>query len=156
VLSAPGSNFGQVAAWKLGAKGAKLLWKAPVKWGAPNHGPMGAATGELACFRGNFSYYLVKAATGKRIAASHLSAPARFDEGILFALPDMFVLQPDSQHGGVKFYPFPARPGAEVGSVWFPPHPHATTYQVGMSHAWADGRLFIRGKDAIYCYDLRR
>jgi len=36
-----------------------------------------------------------------------------------------------------------------------PPHPPATTYQVAMSHAWADGRLFIRGADAIYCYDLR-
>jgi hypothetical protein len=36
------------------------------------------------------------------------------------------------------------------------PHPHATTYQAPMSHAWADGRLFIRGGDALYCYDLRR
>jgi len=155
VFSAPGSNFGQVKAYRLGAKGAVELWKAPIEWGAPNHGPVGSAIGELACFRGKYSYHIVETATGRRVAASHLSSPARFDEGILFAMPGMFILQPDSQHGHNVFFPFPARPDAAVGPVWRPPHRHATTYQVGMSHAWADGRLFIRGHDAIYCYDLR-
>lgn len=156
IFSAPGSNLGRVKAWRLGTDGAAELWTAPLEWGAPNHGPVGSAIGDLVCFRGNFSYYIVKAATGERIASSYLSSPARFDEGILFALPGLFVLQPDSQHGHNKFYPFPATAGADVRPVWNPPHDHATTYQVGMSHAWADGRLFIRGKDAIHCYDLRR
>ena len=155
VVSAPGSNFGQVACWRLSAGGTKRLWTSPEAWGAPSMCPVGSAIGELACFRGNYSYYIVRAATGERIASSHLTAPARFDEGHLLALPGKFVLHPDTQHGSTKMFLLPARAGAEAGPIWLPPHPHATTYQAPMSHAWADGRLFVRGGDAIYCYDLR-
>ena len=117
---------------------------------------MGSAAGDLVCFRGNYSYYIVRAATGERIASSHLTAPARFDEGHLLALPGVFVVHPDTQHGHTKMFLYPAKPGARIGAIWSPPHPHATTYQSPMSHAWADGRLFIRGSDALYCYDLRK
>jgi len=156
VVSAPGSNFGQVACWRLSPAGARKLWAAPESWGAPSMCPLGSALGELVCFRGNYSYYVVRAATGEQIASSHVTTPVRFDEGHLLALPGVFVLHPDSQHGQTKMFPLPARAGAKAGPIWHPPHPHATTYQCPMSHAWADGRLFLRGCDALYCYDLRR
>ena len=155
VVSAPGSNFGQVACWRLSADGARPAWTAPLEWGAPSMCPIGSAAGDLVCFRGNYSYYIVRAATGERIASSHLSAPARFDEGHLLALPGVFVVHPDTQHGHTKMYLYPAAAGAKIGPLWSPPHPHATTYQCPMSHAWAAGRLFLRGADAVYCYDLR-
>lgn len=156
VHSAPGSNYGQVACWRLTPEGIDLAWEAPADWGAPWFCPVGSASGELVCFRGKYSYYLVRAATGERVASRHLPTPVRWDEGHMLALPGLFVLNPDSQHGHTKMFPFPARPGAKVGPLWSPPHPHATTYQAPMSHAWADGRLFIRGSDAVYCYDLRK
>jgi len=155
IHSAPGDNYGQVACWRLTPKGPELAWEAPTEWGAPSNCPIGAASGDLLCFRGKYSYYLVKAATGERIASSHLPTEVRWDEGHLLALPGLFVLHPDSQHGHTKMFPFPAKAGARVGPMWSPPHPHATTYQAAMSHAWADGRLFLRGADALYCYDLR-
>ena len=155
IHSAPGSNYGQVACWELSPEGAKLRWQAPTDWGAPANCPLGSAAGELVCFRGLYSYYQVRSATGERIASSHLPVAVRWDEGHLLALPGLFVLHPDSQHGHTKMFPFPAGDGARVGPIWSPPHPHATTYQAAMSHAWADGRLFIRGADAVYCYDLR-
>ncbi|GDY11892.1 hypothetical protein LBMAG53_07700 [Planctomycetota bacterium] len=155
VLSAPGENFGQVGCWKLTANGAEKLWITPTAWGAPWYTPIGAATEELLCTRGRYRYHLIKIADGSRIASSVLSEPARWDEGHLFAVPGVFFLQPDSQHGHAKFYPFPAQADAVIAPVWHPPFPATTTYQVGMSHAWADGRMFIRGKDALYCYDLR-
>ena len=71
-------------------------------------------------------------------------------------MPGQFVLNPDAQHGRISFYPFPAQAEAKIGPLWTPPHSPTTTYQASMSHAWADGRLFIRGKDGLYCYDLRQ
>ncbi|QDU92313.1 outer membrane protein assembly factor BamB family protein [Lignipirellula cremea] len=154
--SAPGLNYGQVACWRLTLEGPKLLWTAPAEWGAPANSPIGSAADGLICFRGNYSYHLVDPETGKRVGSRHLTAPVRWDEGHMLALADRFVLHPDSQHGHTKMFLLPARAAGEVSSVWSPPHPWATTYQSAMSHAWADGRLFIRGADALYCYDLRR
>jgi outer membrane protein assembly factor BamB len=154
--SAPGRNFGRVACWRLTEQGPAQLWEAPAAWGAPANCPIGSVAGGLACFRGNYSYHLVDPRTGRRIASRHLPEPVRWDEGHLLALPGLFILHPDSQHGHTKMFPFPARDDGEVGPLWSPPHPQATTYQSAMSHAWADGRLFIRGADAIYCYDLRK
>jgi outer membrane protein assembly factor BamB len=155
VLSAPGADFGQVGCWRVTTNGLERLWVTPKEWGAPCFTPVGTALGDLVCFRGKYAYQIVKIADGSRIASSYLSEPARMDEGHMMAMPGLFVPQPDSQHGDTKFYPFPARAGANVGPMWRPPHPTTTTYHIGMSHAWADGRLFMRGADAVYCYDLR-
>jgi outer membrane protein assembly factor BamB len=154
--TAPGQNYGQVACWRLTPEGPEELWRAPAEWGAPSNCPIGSIAGGLICFRGNYSYHLVRPETGRRVASHHLSAPVRWDEGHMLALPDLFVLHPDSQHGHTKMFLLPAREDSEVSPIWSPPHPWATTYQSAMSHAWANGRLFIRGADAIYCYDLRR
>jgi hypothetical protein len=154
--SAPGSNYGQVACWRLTPGGPELLWRAPTDWGAPANCSVGAASGDLLSFRGKYSYYIVRAATGDRIASTHLPVPVRWDEGHMLAMPGLFILNPDSQHGVTKMFPLEARAGAEAGPIWLPPHPPATSYQAALSHAWADGRAFIRGADAIYCYDLRK
>ena len=39
---------------------------------------------------------------------------------------------------------------------WYPPHPNTTSYGPYMYHPIVDGRWFIRGNDAIYCYDVRQ
>lgn len=154
--SAPGDNYGQVACWRLTPDGPIEQWVAPAEWGAPSNCPIGSTAGGLICFRGNYSYHLVDPKTGKRVASCHLTEPVRWDEGHMLALPDRFVLHPDSQHGHTKMFLLPARVDGQVSAIWSPPHPWATTYQSAMSHAWADGRLFIRGADALYCYELRR
>jgi outer membrane protein assembly factor BamB len=154
--SAPGENVGQVACLALSPRGAVEKWVSPVAWGAPWYSPVGTATGEWICFRGNYRYHIVNAATGERLASTVLSAAVRWDEGTMLALPGLFIPHPDSQHGSTKLFTIPAAVGAPCGPMWSPPHPHATTYEVAMSHAWVDGRLFIRGADAVYCYDLRK
>ena len=40
--------------------------------------------------------------------------------------------------------------------TWSPPHPNTTSYGPYMRFPVVDGRMFIRGNDAIYCYDLRK
>ena len=157
--SAPGENVGQVACWKVTTEGLKEVWAAPAEWGAPKHCPIGTACvrdGDqtVICFRGGFSYHVVDLKTGKKLASHHLPTPVRWDEGHMLSASNTFVLHPDSQHGVTKMFTLPV--GGKVSPIWMPPHPHATTYQSAMSHAWADGRLFIRGADALYCYDLRK
>ncbi len=156
IHTASGDNYGQVACWRLSTNGPEQVWQASTQLGAPWNCSVGAVTDGIVCFRGKFSYHLVRVATGQRIASHHLPTAVRWDEGHLLALPGKFILHPDSQHGHTKMFPLSTQPNATVGRMWQPPHPHATTYQAAMSHAWADGRLFIRGLDAIYCYDLRR
>jgi outer membrane protein assembly factor BamB len=155
VLSAPGRDHGQIGCWRVTVSGLEKLWVTPPEWGATANTPVGAVLGEHLCFRGKFAYQIVDLKDGARLARSYLPTPARMDEGHMLALPGLFVPHPDSQHGQTKLFLFPDRRGAKVGAMWQPPHPHATTYQAAMSHAWTDGRLFIRGADALYCYDLR-
>jgi hypothetical protein len=40
---------------------------------------------------------------------------------------------------------------------WLPPHSWTTAYaNQPIVYPLVDGRLFVRGLDAIYCYDLRQ
>lgn len=48
------------------------------------------------------------------------------------------------------------QPRTNRSGIWYAQHPPATTYQADISHAWDDGRAFIRGAEAIYCHDLRK
>ena len=156
VLTAPATDHGQIGCWQVSESGLKHVWTTPPEWGAAKYTPVGTVLGDHFSFRGKFVYQIVRIADGQRIAKSYLSHPARMDEGHMLGVPGVFIPHPDTQHGDNKFYTLPDRPDATVGQLWQPPHPRATTYQVAMSHAWADGRLFIRGADALYCYDLRK
>ena len=70
------------------------------------------------------------------------------------------LLQIDASHGPTDLLWYDiAAPGkaAGLGDHW--PTRHRTTasyYPILISHAIADGRIFIRGARGIYCYDLRR
>lgn len=45
----------------------------------------------------------------------------------------------------------------ELGPLWLPPHVETTAYNSQpIVYPIVDGRLFIRGGDGIYCYDLRQ
>lgn len=43
------------------------------------------------------------------------------------------------------------------GRQWLPPHSWTTAYaNQPINYPLVDGRLFVRGLDAVYCYDLRK
>ena len=46
--------------------------------------------------------------------------------------------------------------GSAHKSTWVPPAMNTSSYVVPIVHAFADGRLFYRGFDAIYCFDMRK
>jgi hypothetical protein len=92
----------------------------------------------------------------------------------MFAADGRLFIQPEGRHGKQSFFMLAADPkdfrviGSAAGpkgashSVgvehqWLPPHSWTTAYaNQPIVYPLVDGRLFVRGSDAIYCYDLRR
>ena len=68
------------------------------------------------------------------------------------------IVRPDGKHGRQAFAML--QPGddslKQLGGDWEPAHPQTSSYGPYMFAPIVDGRLFIRGADAIYMYDLRK
>jgi outer membrane protein assembly factor BamB len=90
---------------------------------------------------------------------------------VLFTAEDRVFIYPEGRHGGTEVIMLSAAgaetqvlsaditiPGGLPGwkGTWVVPHPSTTAYAVQqLIHPIVDGRLFMRGADGIYCYDLR-
>ena len=144
---------GRMAAYKLTPTGAERLWITPEKFGMTWYRATACIDGGIASIRTNRTLHQLDVKTGKVLRTLELPT-GREDETHTSAMNGVFFPEMDSQHGHTGFYTLP--PGdAKLAALWHPPHPHVTTYQVPLAHAWVDGRLFIRGGDGVYCYDLR-
>jgi hypothetical protein len=90
---------------------------------------------------------------------------------ILFTAEDRVFIYPEGRHGGTYVTMLTAAgpetrllnediqetvQEAKWKGTWTVPHPSTTAYAVQqLIHPVVDGRLFMRGADGIYCYDLR-
>jgi outer membrane protein assembly factor BamB len=66
---------------------------------------------------------------------------------------------PENHHGRQDFGMLGADPRRLplLTEAWHPPHPHTSAYaKIGIGMPVVDGHIFIRGHDAIYCYDMRK
>jgi outer membrane protein assembly factor BamB len=145
-------THGRMAGYRLTPTGAERLWIAPEKSGQTWYRATAAVDGNLAAVRVGRTLRLVDVATGEVRSTAELPT-GREDETHTSAMNGVFYPEMDSQHGLTGFYGLSA--AGKLAPLWHPPHPHTTTYHVPMSHAWVDGRLFVRGGDGVYCYDLR-
>ena len=69
---------------------------------------------------------------------------------MLNANPQDFRAFPSAQADGATKH------AVGVKIPWRPPHTWTTAYaNQPINYPVVDGRLFVRGLDAIYCYDLR-
>jgi outer membrane protein assembly factor BamB len=104
--------------------------------------------------------------TGERL--QRFDFPSVVNAGHFQGVEDRILAQPDGKHGIVRLVPLknsgdtvthlPASGvdlNASPNGFWAGPHPHTTTYGPYNRHPIVDGRIFIKGNDAIYCYDLR-
>ena len=114
----------------------------------------------------------LKLATGETVARVENVGGARTQTAFLAA--GRFIIQPEGRHGSQSFLMLDANPGnfrafpavQTEGSIghhvgaefqWRPPHTWTTAYaNQPIVYPLVDGRLFVRGQDAIYCYDLRK
>ncbi len=93
---------------------------------------------------------------GKTVARSKCNLGAA---GYVQVIDDRVMVQEDASHSRTPLLWYDVSSPAktrQLGDVW--PTRHRTTtsyYPVLISHAIADGRIFIRGQRGIVCYDLR-
>jgi len=148
-------------------------WDVPLQWSGKAHGTIRAevdwakqnavSTGGKGwpCWSGPFSngvgdrygHQLVDDLAHARLAWKSDDMPAgRGSTGTRSrGFPDGGSSSPIVRDGRVfVFYQLPH------GGAYHNPHPPTTSYVPAMCHAYVDGRLYIRGADAVYCYDLRK
>jgi outer membrane protein assembly factor BamB len=102
--------------------------------------------------------WLLDKATGKEVAVAAVGGTE--NHGWVEMAEDRFFVKPDGVHGGIHINMMGATP--ETFKVmgkggWGPKFPHTSSYAFKpTTMPIVDGRMYIRGADGIYCYDLRK
>ena len=169
----PGENDGiaVVHAYRVSAKGLEKAWSTPGL--APTIDTVGLAVhGEYVYVSAAATTFCLKLATGEVAAKVDNVGGARTQTA--FVADGRLFIQPEGRHGKQAFFMLDAEPknfrvlgrelttkgaGHSVGGQWqwLPPHSWTTAYaNQPINYPLVDGRLFVRGLDAIYCYDLRK
>ena len=97
-------------------------------------------------------------ATGRRLARIAGEGGVA-NAGHLMLAEGRLFLNRDGKHAKTVLAMYDADPDAFAvlgePETWSPPHPNTTSYGPYLRFPVVDGRMFIRGNDAVYCYDLR-
>jgi outer membrane protein assembly factor BamB len=89
------------------------------------------------------------------IKAGPLTMSFGSNEGTAMGHQGLLVWFREYQHGGTEPMLFATQPLTALGR-WKPnPYLSSTGYQSPSAPPLADGRIFLRGTDGIYCFDLR-
>ncbi len=150
---------GSLACYRISPDGARHMWTIPDSrfQYRPKAAPAAIADGHaFVRTRKPEGMAVIELASGKIIAWPKHNLGA---SGYVQWMSGRTILQVDASHGPTPLLWFDASEPAEtkaLGSVW--PTRHDTTasyYPILISHPMTDGRIFIRGKRGIFCYDLR-
>lgn len=139
--------------WKLSDTGAERVWQDEVISFDEN---IGITIREgRAYLLGRKLVRMLEVATGKQIIEKTPDEGAPGSNAWLGVVGDRLLLSPEGQHGTLtlRFLDFDLN---DLGPSWMPPNVSTTAYgQQPINYPIVDGRLFVRGGDGIYCYDLR-
>jgi outer membrane protein assembly factor BamB len=133
------------------------LWTLPGEEGYWSEQPPAIADGYVYARLIGPRLLCIEVATGKIVAAEENRVG--FSAGTLVYADGRLIVDRDGSHSATELCYFEVDPQRgilqQLGEPWLPPHAHGTTYHPTHSFPYVDGRLLIRGADAIYCYDLR-
>jgi outer membrane protein assembly factor BamB len=146
----------QVICFDLSLNGATQRW-------AIDHPPGRGTNSQVPIILDQYVYvtgsdagtaWKINAATGKVVA----KGPGFGGNSVLtFAGEGRFFTIPDGKHGAVSISMHNMATMQQQGSeLWQTPNPMTTSYHTPMSFPLVDGRLFVRGDNGVYCYDLRQ
>jgi outer membrane protein assembly factor BamB len=156
LLAAPAGEKGalpQYAGWQLSENGLTQVWKdQPLQ---PDENiPVTVADGKAYLLGAHF-IRILDIATGQQVSEWKHAEMGPGSNPWLGVVGDRLLLIPEGQHGGVS-YVFLDRALKNLGPLWRPNHTTTTAYNSQPVIApVVDGRIFMRGGDGIYCYDLR-
>jgi hypothetical protein len=134
---------------------ADQVWQSPATHAAGDAPP--AINGKYAVVGGPKESHLYDAATGKDLATYSGMGP--FNEGHTAFVEDRVILSIDGSHGSSAMVILGATPETfgKPLCTWSQPHPQTTSYHNKyMTFPMVEGRIFMRGYDGVYCYDLRK
>jgi outer membrane protein assembly factor BamB len=150
------SNSGRVLAYRLTAEGLQRAWESAAP--APVTDSFGLAIANGVVYvDGEKLTFALRLSDGQKLAAVEGVGGARTQ--LAFFANGRLLIQPEGRHGRQAFYMLDGSPAAfrQLGALWDPPHPWTTAYaDMPIGYPLVDGRLFVRGFDGIYCYDLRK
>jgi outer membrane protein assembly factor BamB len=146
---------GPTLAWELPA--GTYLWDEQVPAVADGHVYARLAKPSGGDAKGTPTGVCIELATGK--VKGEFAAPFGGGDGSTVVADGRVIADQDASHNRTTLCFAKADP-ADLRSLgtqgWSPPHPQTSAYHPGIIHAYAAGRLFIRGAHAVHCYDLRK
>jgi outer membrane protein assembly factor BamB len=153
---------GQVCAYQLSAQGAKKLWSVahsvhpyaqPIILRERLAIAFGHGNGEAGQH-----HKVIDLASGKVL--SGLCGTGPNNGGYVQAMEDLVLVRVDGTHGSIQFGAYQVDAEGKMRALepatWGPPGPHTTSYHHPLLYPLAEGRMWVRQADGIYCYDLRR
>jgi outer membrane protein assembly factor BamB len=144
-----------LTAYRLDDDGMRPLWKWQCPVPAVDRLGVAAVAGRLFVSAEKHVFCL-DLASSKELARVEGVGGARNQEAWL-AEGRLFI-NPEGRHGGYGLHMLTSDPKdfRILTANWDPPQAQTTAYaNMGNPSPVVDGRLFMRGKDAVYCYDLR-
>lgn len=159
-----------INAWKLSATGLEHLWEDSSL--PQDEGPhlaigdgivYGVGRQLVRCLdlqSGRVLGEIVKEGFPHPAGSPHRAAPG--SNPLLMVAGSKLILSPEGQHGKHGFILFDSDPAkltllGDQESKWVPPHASTTAYgRQPIVNPLVDDRMFFRGGNGIYCYDLRK
>lgn len=145
-----------IIGWAVTLDGPKELWRLPMTWEGSHLKPI--VHGRFL-FTGNLQ--VVDMDSGEVISQAEGVKPG--NGGYMQAVEDVVFVRRDGTHGVIEFAGYRVSPEGEVTpmdperGMWTPPVGGGTTsYHHPITYPLIDGRIYIRQRDGVYCWDLRR
>lgn len=151
---------GRASGWRITPTAARKLWEhtADDRVGFISGGQTGIPIWKQKAFiRTKSGTAMVDVASGKVLGRSEDAKITQ--ESHAYCAEGRFFHEPDSQHGSIHdvlMLGTTAETFKPMGKPWNTPHYDATGYEMAISHPVVAGRLYLRGADGIYCWDLRK
>lgn len=148
-------------AYRLSTKSAEKLWEVPDLDCGGYYPPIPVAGKYVFFATSNLSdkqaHVVVDLMTGKQ--TSTVTGIAVGNGGYVLSMEDLALVRLDGTHGKNVFGSYKVDAAGQAKTEdpngWAPPFYNSTSYHMPVMYPVAEGRIFLRLGDGIYCYDLR-
>ena len=149
-------------AYKLSTKSAEKMWEVP-NLDAGGYYPPTPVAGKYVFFAhstraGTGTHVVVDMMTGKQTSTVTGMAPG--NGGYVLSMEDLVLTRVDGTHGHNVFGSYKVDAAGQAKTAdpkgWAPSFYNTTSYHMPVMYPVAEGRIFLRLGDGIYCYDLRK